>query len=290
MGNRSLYFLIAVIIINCSERSTAQNSRADELVSVCSESTAPFVYESIDGDQGKEGISGLHIENLALLENSTGLKLEFRLLPWKRCLYSVENYAEPGDYEIALNAAYNEERAEKFHLVGPLYTFNTAVFYSRDKHPDGPIVNESGEIVSRLSDLKDFSVCALLGWNLEIFYTKHGFPRSVKFEQTAGGFQSAFDMISNDRCDMIQAPPTIVFGEIGMERLNMPKDLACITLDEPPENFYLLVSKNSPRAEELVTKLGAAIIRLQNLGQWKSTNEVRDFPALEEIEAAFNCM
>jgi polar amino acid transport system substrate-binding protein len=250
----------------------------------------PFLYETGDGNQGKKEIAGLHLENFRLLTELTGLEFTFDVLPWKRCLSYVDNYSKPGDYEIAIDASFNTERAEKYYYVGPLYTISTAVFYSRNRFPDGPLSKKSGEIISRINEMQDYRIGGLLGWNYEMYYVEHGIPRSNEIIRTGAGYQAAFGMLSLGRCDLIETHPALVLGEMITGKLKMPKDIACSKLNEEPEKFYMLVAKKSPRAEELVTRLSTAIIYLQRTLQWSSIEDEGVLPASEDTEALKDCM
>jgi polar amino acid transport system substrate-binding protein len=189
-------------------------------------------------------------------------------LPWKRCLYSVENQIEPNEPEIAIDASFSKERAKKYHLVGPLYAFSTAVFYSRDRYPKGPFAKSANRVITTISDMRDFSICGLLGWNYESYYKKHNIPQSVKIDQTPAGMQAVFSMVSAKRCDVVEIHPQTVIGAMVTGALKMPKDIACRKLVGDLQNFYLMVSRKSPRAKDLVTRLGAALIHLKSTGKW----------------------
>lgn len=259
-------------------------------VSICGEPAAPFLYESAGDDQEKKDVAGIHLENFRLLEELTGLEFSFSVLPWKRCLYYVDNYSSLGDYEIAIDATFNTERAEKFHYVGPLYDIGTAVFYSRDRHPDGPLSKETGSVISWINEMQHFRICGVLGWNYEMYYVEHGIPRSVEVIRTPAGYQGMFSMLSNGRCDLVETHPALALGAMIAGELDMPKDIACSKLNEEPEKFYMMVARNSPRAEELVTRLSTAVIYLQRTLQWKSIEDEGGFPALGHTAAIKECL
>lgn len=257
------------------------NGFADTPVSICGESWPPYLYETGGGGNRAKNIAGIHLRNFRTITELTGLEFTFSVLPWKRCLYSVEHHSRAGDPEIAIDASFNTERAKKFYLVGPLYSFGTAVFYSRDRYPNGPFSKKFGRVITTIRDMQEFSICGLLGWNYESYYTKHKIPRSVKIDQTPAGIQGAFSMVSATHCDVVEIHPQLVIGAMVAGKLTMPKDIVCRKLVGDLQNFYLMVSKKSRRAKDLVTRLSTALIHLKSTGRLKSIADKDVLPAAQ---------
>ena len=258
-------------------------------VKLCGEPWAPFLYESAGNGQENKDIIGLHLKNFPLLEKVTGLKFNFSLLPWKRCLYYVDNYSKPGDFEIAMDASFSTERAEKYHYVGPMYATGTAVWYSRNRFPDGPIAKKTGRVIAWINEMQHYRICGNLGWNYEMYYVEHGIPRSNEIIRSPGGLPGIFSMLSKGRCDLIETHPSIVIGAMVTGKLDMPKDIACSKMNEEPEKFYMMVAKKSPRAEELVARLSTGLIYLQRTLQWKSIKDKGVLPTSASTDAFMKC-
>ncbi len=260
----SAFFLLGIALM-----LPASKGLAEEPVRICGEPWAPFLFETGGDDEGNKELAGIHLENFRLMTEVTGLDFTFDLLPWKRCMQYVENYSKPGDYEVAIDATFNTERAEKFHYVGPMYSLGTAVFYSRKRFPDGPISKKTGKVIAWINEMHDYSIGGNLGWNYEMYYAEHGIPRSVEIIRTPAGYPGLFGMLSKGRCDLVETHPALVLGSMIAGDLEMPEDIACSKLNEEREKFYMLVSKKSPRAEELVTRLSTGLIYLKRTFQWK---------------------
>lgn len=263
---------------------------AAQTVTICGEPWPPFVYETAGDDEGKKKIAGLHTQNFRLISELTGLDFAFSILPWKRCLQDVENYAKPGEPEIAIDASFSTERAEKYHLVGPIYAVGTAVFYSRDRYPEGPFSKRFNRVISTITDMQDFKICGLLGWNYESYYIEHDIPRSVTVMETPAGMPGVFSMVSKQRCDVVEIHPELVIGAMITGELAMPADIACRKLDVEPENFFLMVSRKSPRAEELVTRLSGAFIYLKGTEKLLSIKDDGVLPASKLTDAVRGCV
>jgi len=259
-------------------------------VVICGEPWPPFLYETGDDEQGNKAIAGSHLKNLPLLEEATELEFSINLIPWKRCLSQVENYSQPGDPEIAIDASFSKERAAKFYYVGPMYTIGTAVWFSRNRFPDGPLSKKTGKVISWINEMQHYSICGNLGWNYDMYYVEHGIPRSNEIIRSPGGLQGMFSMLSKGRCDLVETHPELVMGSMIIGELKLPKDIACNKMQEEPEAFYLLIAKKSPRAEELVTRLSTALIYLQRTLQWKSLKDEGALPTAESMETLKACL
>ena len=267
-----------------------KRSFAAEPVKICGEPWAPFIYKSTGNSQESENIAGLHMENFPLLEKKTGLKFTFSILPWKRCLQNVENYSKPGDFEIAIDASFSTERAEKYHYVGPIYATSTAVWYSLKRFPDGPRAKKTGRVVSWINEMQHFSICGKLGYNYEMYYVEHGIPRSNQVIRSPGGLPGIFSMLSKGRCDLIEFHPSNVIGAMVTGELDMPKDIACSKMNEEPEKFYMMVTRKSPRSEELIARLSTALIYLKRTLQWKSIKDKGFLPASGSTNVFRKCL
>ena len=282
---------LAIFVLGIALLIPVKNGVAETPVAICGEPWPPFLYNELGGTEpGEQEIAGLHLENFRLLGELSGLEFTFDMLPWKRCLYHVENYSEPSDHEIAIDASFSKERAEKYYLVGPMYAISTAVFYSRDRFPDGPVSEETGRVITWINEMKDYSICGILGWNYEMYYVEHGIPRSNEIIRTPAGFQGMFGMLSHGRCELVETHPALVLGSMIAGEMEMPEDIACSKLSEVPEEFYLMVSRNSPRAEELVTRLSTALIYLKRTLQWKSLKDEGVLPASSGLDSIRECL
>jgi polar amino acid transport system substrate-binding protein len=264
---------VLLLVVGSYLALPATHALAEAVVSICGESWPPYVYETGDKNNAKKNmIEGIHVQNFKTISELTGLEFDFEILPWKRCLNDVEKHTRSTDPEIAIDASHSKERAEKYHFVGPIYAFGTALFYSREKHPKGPYSERFGRRVTMIADMRDFEICGFLGWNYESYYTKHRIPRSVKIFKSRSGMQSSFDMLSHDRCEVLEVHPQIVIGAVATGKLKLPRGITCHKLSGDLQKFFLMVSKNSPRAMDLVSRLGKAIKQLQDSGRWMSVD------------------
>jgi polar amino acid transport system substrate-binding protein len=287
----SYRYKLKLFILGIALTFSATKSFAAEPVLICGEPWPPWLYEQVSDNKESKKPAGLHPENFRLMKEVADLDITFSILPWKRCLRDVENYSKSGDPEIAIDASFSAERAEKYHLVGPMYTISTAVFYSRNQFPEGPRSKETGGPILWINEMKDYSFCGQIGWNYDMYYDEHGIPRSNEVIRTSGGYEGMFTMLSKGRCDLIETHPVNVMGDINTGKMKgMPLDIACHKMNEDPESFYMLVSRKSPRAEKLVARLSTALIYLQRTLKWKTIKDEGVFQASPSTDLLRGCM
>ena len=257
--NRCFQFCIISLILTTSQLY------ADDVVKICGEPFAPYFYPT--NSNGQPSVDGIDVDILNSISEITDLEFENEIIPWKRCLSNVENFGRDGLHEIAIDATYNSSRAEKYYFAGPIYAADIHLFYSKKKFPEGPIVNESGSLITKVNQMQYFSICGVMGHNYEVYYTKHGIPREVNIQQTGGGLTGVMQMISANRCEVYETQATLVAGAVISKKLKLPEDLGCVKLDESAPNFYMLISKTSPRAEKLLAQIDQAITGLRESGE-----------------------
>ncbi len=123
-----------------------------EIVNICDDAAEwpPYIFYKRDttGEKTKELI-GISVDLLREIFDKQGIRFTVELRPWARCQKEVE-LGE--DFQLALNASYNQERAEKYYLSLPYYSTSSYYFYSK-KH------NPNGLDIKNMADLKKYSVC-----------------------------------------------------------------------------------------------------------------------------------
>ncbi|MCX4029098.1 transporter substrate-binding domain-containing protein [Endozoicomonas sp. SM1973] len=221
----------------------------------------PYYYHPrVDGKPDRSKIVGFNIDLMKEVEKITGLKYTLELMPWKRCLDSVANFDKEKKYEAFMDGTYNKERAEKYYLTTSVYETHEGIWFSQKKYPDGiPI--------TKFTDLNNFSICTILGYNSDIWYEKYQINKTKKFVCCPKDPLGALKMVSLDRCDLLISSLEPIFGSVAIGQYTIPKDIKGIPLiGAETINFYWFVSKKSPRAYELTTKYSQAITILKSNG------------------------
>ena len=127
------------------------------------------------------------------------------------------------------------------------------MFYSTKQFPSEPQIN-------RLSDLRKFTSCGVLGFN----YDKFQLGEEVRRIST---IQQVLNMLSEQRCDLFPSEIETLYGGVLIGAFQMPEDVRSFRLPDLRKTFYVILAKTSPRAEQLLAQLNQAIVILQKSGQ-----------------------
>lgn len=209
----------------------------------------PFTYFQRVGGQPTRELTGFSVDVISTILKKADIAFRIDLLPWRRCLREV---AAGDHYQIALNATASPEREATYRLTRSYYQTTGHYFYSRQRHPDGLTVQS-------VADLKRYKVCGLLGFN----YSMYGLT-SKEVEQASGDHADMLRRLQAGRCDLFVEQVEVMAGYrvTGRDLLADP-DLAHQGVPGLPGTpFHMLVSRNAPRSQALLTTLNAGLTEL----------------------------
>jgi len=219
----------------------------------------PYVYwERINGNPDKSKLTGATTVLTKEIFGLIGMEYTLEMLPWKRCIFEVDNFGENRKYEVFTNGSYSEERAEKFYVTAPIYKTHEGLWYSKNKFPKGPSIGKA-------TDFNKFELCGVFGNNYE-WLTGTGVTRKVMTVTKNMG--SALKMLSAGRCDFYIGGLENIYGGEKVGQYAIPENIVGIPfplVDRKP-TFHFFIAKSSPRAYELLTKINQAILLLQYRG------------------------
>lgn len=210
-------------------------------------------YKRSDGQATKE-LTGLSVDVVTVIFQKAGIDARIELLPWARCQKEVMDGTE---YQLALNASYNETRAKAYYLSRPYYRTTNYYFYSKKVHP-------SGLRIDHLSDLHNYKVCGVFGYN----YETYGLPPG-SIDQGAYDFAALVAKTHAGRCDLFLEKYEVMAG---FTAIGQPF-LADMSLGhEPvpgmaPTEFYMMISRRATHAEELLKIINDGLGELEASGQ-----------------------
>lgn len=227
-------------------------SAAEKPVQICLEEGnewAPFTYwERKDGVPDTSRLTGSATTLVLDAIKKNGLSYQIRYLPWARVQQELADYHQNGLCELTWDASYKPERAEFAFYSVPLYYTHLGFFYLKRRYPEAP----------DLQTVNSSRVCGVIGYN----YAPYGLaqePRRVK------QLQQALDMLGRDRCDFLPSEIEPLVGGLTLGIYQSEPGLLNLALPSR-KGFYLLVSKGSPRAYELVTRLNQTLVAFQEQG------------------------
>lgn len=222
----------------------------------------PYFYRETDSfGKQTDRIIGATIDTLGAILKPLGIPYSFELMPWKRCLLSVEFYGQDRTYEALTDTSSNAERDKMFLRSDPFYALTFGGFYNRKIHPEGIALSSAKELDS-------YDLCGTFGYNFEPYY-KAGLTRKID--------TSAHDGINNlkkltlERCEVFLSPLETVLGGVSVGIYTIPEEIAYFTIENVEKQpFYMYVSKDSPRGAELIKQVNAQIRKLKAEGRWEA--------------------
>ncbi len=218
-----------------------------EKISVCGDGAGwpPFHYRDAVGH-----FRGYDLEVLDRILNPAGIKYEFSMPPWRRCLVGVDI----NQYQLAVSASFSKERSDKYLLTEPYYSITPV------------IVSLKGKIAQslKMQDLKKYRVCGLKGYS---YYFLQG--AGVELIRLHDNYYDTFHRLNENPCHALVARKEIVTAHLDWEKVKNDELELVITpiIDAEPDKFHMLISKMYPGAEQLKKILDEGIVRLRESGK-----------------------
>lgn len=184
---------------------------------------------------------------LAEILKQTPYRLEVDVLPWARCLRSVES----GNHAFTINASYSAERAQKFIYSEPYVFSHIHYFYSASRYVLPPIKSTA--------DLQTKRNCGINGHN----YALVGL-RTEQVDRGADNFQAVFAKIIRDRCDIFTHSIEDIAGQdlLGSRLLDTPELAHLPVPGVPAIGRHFIFSKRHQHSRMVLPLLNAGIARL----------------------------
>ncbi|WP_108652635.1 substrate-binding periplasmic protein [Dongshaea marina] len=237
---------------------------ADEkLVTICDDAAEwpPYVfYERDKNGDTTRFISGASVSALKTILQEQGYAIKIRLLPWKRCLKEVANYGTSKSFEMVTNASSNSWRLEKFLRSDPFYQTREGYFYDGLRFPQGIQIRS-------IEDLDKLSICGVAGYNYEPYY-QAGLTTLVD-TGAHNVYQAMLKMVSR-RCEVVLNSIEPVLGAEALGLFQLPPSIRHQALPVGTKDFYMWVSKESPRGEELITIINQGLKKLRDSCRYES--------------------
>lgn len=236
----------------------AQAAEPPVIVCFDEKDRTPYVYRNAR-DEWRGAVLAL---TRAAIERA-GLNVQWRPLPWLRCLHEVEDFEGSGSAEMAVYASSSPERERVYLFSPPLHRIHGGVWYMR-----GAVSPE----VRTLADLGRYRLCGQhglnYGWLLE---------QGVRTIDTGAlSLGAALEKMQRGRCAMVLSALESVRGAAQLGFINLPPEAEFLPFPGPRVvHQHALVSRRSPRAQELLSRFSRALLELQASGE--SSRIYREF-------------
>ncbi|RMF16650.1 MAG: amino acid ABC transporter substrate-binding protein [Gammaproteobacteria bacterium] len=184
-----------------------------------------------------------------------GYQVEYSFFPWNRAYYM----AQTGQYDGSLIWSYSEERAKHFIYSDPFLYTNTVFFFNREKPIDW----------DRWEDLQGLIIGATSGYHYGtafdeaerkgIFTVDRVSSDELNLKKLIAGRIDAFPLSLDVGRYMLRTQ----FNDIERGRLDWhPKPLRKTA-------YHLIISRKSPRAQELVDAFNRGVAKLKASGEYE---------------------
>lgn len=251
-----MYRLLLVIIF-CIAMHASANATSLKGVSIrfCGDGSGwpPYTYM----DRHEPGIvKGYDVDVIHEIFDPLGIQVEIHFPSWKQCL---ERTADGYAFQVALSASFEQSRTQSYIYTRSYYETQQSYFYSRERFTTPPVIN-SVEDLHRLGH-----VCGRYSYN----YEGAGQLKNADMIRAAKSYSALVARTLNGDCTFFIGRPSVLHGfRLVGENLIDPDLIGHAPVPGAnTDNFYMLVSKNSPYAKELKQVLDDGIKRLEETGR-----------------------
>ena len=171
---KCILFLLISILVNFTSESRAEND-----LLVVTDFWPPYVFE----ENGK--IVGADYDVMLAVFSRMGYEVDFRILPWKRCLHMINAL----EADAILDVSMNEERKDKMYFPQEKISDSSSVlFYLKGKQFD----------FEKLQDLKGMRIGIILGYE----YNKEFLEADYFVREPVSNEKQNFMKLKMNRIDM----------------------------------------------------------------------------------------
>ena len=251
---RQCYLLALSVVIVWLTSQTAWATKASSL-DVCDDAVwPPYTFQI--SKAGATRPDGASYELLQALAKELNLRIDFHILPWKRCLLQVHAYPQTG-MEMFINGYSNQERVSKYLHTIPVYNVHLGYAFHRD-HMD------KFNNIRNITDLNNMMVCGVLGYNYEDII---GAGLTAEIVTASTTVQGVMDRIANQQCEVMLTTFEVVESGIAFNKLKASPNFVHRRLQgAKPIHIHYCIARPSPRSESLLNDFKAAIRKLQANG------------------------
>lgn len=242
--------LALVISLLCLAPPSARGSDAPPITICADPDPPPWTYWKLDAHGKKTGeFIGSSVDIVRAVFNQLHREVKFiGDLPWKRCLYDVEN----GQIDFAMDAYFDTARAAVFDYSIHYSTLTPQLFY----------LTANPLIINSVGDLKKYHGCGILGSS----YMHYGL--TDKDLDLGSGYDSLYRKIHARRCDYFLEELEVISGFKLIGRNYIDDSLVShkSVLGAVAPSKYLITVKNGKNSHLLV-EINAALNDIIKSGQ-----------------------
>jgi len=237
---------------------------AGEVIHICDDSAQwpPFIFKK--NINGKEKLVGVSVDIADEVFKRIGKNYKIDLIPWKRCLYLVENYDKVHKYEMFMDGTYSKKRAENFYLTDSIYHTHPVIWFNKDKYTK----EEFKKIIHTNPDKLRY--CDVNGYQVAKYHKFLGVSKDKKIDQGAKSSCDALRKISENRCDAMIAAYEGMIGYKVTGQCKIPENITYIDIPvKHKAEFYMFIAKKYPKAKTLLNEINTALKEMKKDGTYQ---------------------
>lgn len=227
------------------------------MVQICDDGDEwpPFTYyQRVEGKPSRT-ITGFSVDVIRSILNKHRIPFSITLLPWKRCLGSVENGET---YAMALSVSKNPDREKRYLFSTAYYKTHYYVFYSKAKFQKGLDIKSQADLNNfRLGGVKGYAYSALNFVDKSKMILANSYPDLVK-------------MMKAGRLDVFAEDYEVMAGMASIGVLDVIDDdeIGRVQLPGIGGNpFHMIFSRVNPRGVELLNLVNAELEKMRQSGE-----------------------
>lgn len=216
----------------------------------------PYEFFQRKNGEKTEKVIGFTVDVVNEIFSQNSLKFEFRVFPWKRCLF----YLESGEkIQMILPTSVNAERKKKYLISHRVYTITPSYFYMKKKYPNGIAIKSPREL------LKYSPIGGKLGFN----YLNFGIKNET-VDRGATSFDALVEKLKKGRCNIVLARYEVLRAHSLIGQPYLSHDIGHAPIPGVAgEDFYFMISKNHQHSNELLQIINNGIDDLRSQGRLK---------------------
>ncbi|CAM2853917.1 substrate-binding periplasmic protein [Vibrio neptunius] len=183
-----------------------------------------------------------------------GYQVEFTYMPWKRGFEE----SKAGSFDGSLIWGKNPDREQFFHFTDSVITLSTGLFQQKSKPINW----------SKKEDLKDFKIGGVTGYA----YGVEDMEKTGEINiQRIASAENNYKKLSAGRLDIV-----LEDMDVGMElvtKLNLADKIEPNAKTLSARDYFVIISKKSPRAQELVDAFNRGLAKLKAEGKLDAYRE-----------------
>jgi len=229
---------------------------AGKAIAICDDGAEwpPFTYYERNVGKKTAHIVGFAVDVIDSIASDEHAQTSIALIPWDQCLAKLAK----GEYDMALNASYNDARARYALFSEPYYSLTPSFIFLKGKFSGAFKMADANQLAKR-------KMCGLRGYS----YADFGVDVSL-IDADSQDFDAAFQKLRAGRCDVILARIEVLngFAKVGDNYLTKDIDYGRIKEANRSE-FHMLISKKSTNRDDLRAAINRGIEKLKASGTLK---------------------